>query len=398
VDTSLLPFIIVPLFCKLFSLCDSVVQILIPTMISPTIDILVPVWNNPFETRACLAAILAHSPGARLIIVDNGSSRETELMLEEFSESLGDQGLFIKSEKNVGLVAAINLGLARSDSDYSVIVRPHVSVQAGWLEALVSAAETTGAGIVSPLFSGAEAPRLPDLAQGCTTMESCTVSFATLLLRTEMRMVAGTFDEYLDGNEWCLKEYVRRVAAHGYRTCITGRVRLSCSAGQQFGSELRRNEMIQNSRSAYTAQWGTDRHYCVYFGKEADAGALCDTITAILDGARQGHRFTLLLHRRQYSDFRKMGWNGLHTGIDLQQVSPLFPLRDLQRKITVLRNASPEMFAVQGCCDATFPGFDTAISLEELLSRLCAYTTDVAKRPHPEEQKTTSNVLKEELP
>ena len=99
-------------------------------MISPTIDILVPVWNNPFETRACLAAILAHSSGARLIIVDNGSSRETELMLEEFSEPLGDRGLFIKSERNIGLVAAINLGLARSDSDYTVIVRPHVSVQA----------------------------------------------------------------------------------------------------------------------------------------------------------------------------------------------------------------------------------------------------------------------------
>ena len=54
-------------------------------MISPTIDILVPVWNNPFETRACLAGILSHSPGARLIVVDNASSRETELMLEEFS-------------------------------------------------------------------------------------------------------------------------------------------------------------------------------------------------------------------------------------------------------------------------------------------------------------------------
>ncbi len=104
-------------------------------MISPTIDILVPVWNKPFETRACLAAILAHSPGARLIVVDNGSSRETELMLEEFSDSLGDQGLFIKSEKNMGLVAAINRGLARSDSDYTVIVRPYVSVQQGWLEA-----------------------------------------------------------------------------------------------------------------------------------------------------------------------------------------------------------------------------------------------------------------------
>jgi glycosyltransferase involved in cell wall biosynthesis len=350
-------------------------------MISPTIDILVPVWNDPFETRACLAAILAHSSGARLIIVDNGSSRETELMLEEFSEPLGDQGLFIKSERNIGLVAALNMGLSRSDSDYTVIVRPHVSVQAGWLEALVSAAESTGAGIVSPLFSGVEVSGLPELAPGCSLMESCTVSFTTLLVRTEMRMVVGFFDDHLDGSVWCLKEYVRRVAAHGYRTCITGRLRLSCSAGQQFGSVQRRNEMLLNSRAAYISRWGITRHYCVYFGAEADAGALGDTVAAIVDGARQGHRFTLLLHRRQYSVFRKLGWNGLHTGIDLRKASLLFPLRDLQRKIKALRIASPDMLAVRGCSGITFPGVDASISHEELLSSILAHSTTVTEHP-----------------
>ena len=337
-------------------------------MISPTIDILVPVWNNPFETRACLAAILAHSPGTRLIIVDNGSSRETELMLEEFSEPMGEQGLFIKSERNIGLVAAINLGLTRSDSDYTVIVRPHVTVHSGWLETLVDAAETTGAGIVSPLFCGVAAPKIPDLAPGCSVMESCTVSFATLLVRTEMRMVAGLFDDTLDGDEWCLSEYVRRVAAVGYRTAITGRSSLTCSAGQQFGSVQRRNEMFQNSRSAYISKWGIARHYCVYFGPEAGAGSLADTVATILNGARQGHRFTLLLYRRQYSDFRKMGWNGLHTGIELVALSFLFPLKNLQRKISALRVASPDMLAVRGCSEILFPGIDSAISRDELFN------------------------------
>lgn len=337
-------------------------------MTSPTIDILVPVWNNPFETRACLAAILAHSPEARLIIVDNGSSRETELMLEEFSESLGEHGLFIKSERNIGLVAAINLGLARSDSDYTVVVRPHVTVQSGWLEALVSAAETTGAGIVSPLFSGVDAPKIPAPVPGCTVTESCTVSFAALLVRTEMRVVAGLFADTLDGDEWCLNEYVRRVAALGYRTCITGRIRLTCSAGQQFGSVQRRYEMVQASRSAYIVRWGIFRHYCVYFGPEATTLSLADTIATILNGARQGHRFTLLLHRRQNSDFRKMGWNGLHTGIELLPLSIMFPLRDLNRKISSLRAASPDLLAVQGCVEAVFPGIEAVISHDELLT------------------------------
>ena len=346
-------------------------------MISPTIDILVPVWNNPFETRACLAAILAHSSGARLIVVDNGSSRETELMLEEFSESLGNKGLFIKSDKNIGLVAALNMGLACSDSDYTVIVRPHVSVRAGWLETLVSVAETTGAGIVSPLFSGAEAPALPQLTPGCTIMESCSVSFMTLLLRGEMRRVAGTFCEHLDGNEWCLRDYVQRVAAHGYRTCLTGRLRLSCTAGQLFGSAQRRNELMQNSRSTYLSQWDIPRHYCVYFGKEADAASLGDAVAAILDGARRGHRFTLLLHRRQYSCFRTMGWNGLHTGIDLHRLSILFPLRDLQRKLTALRSASPDLLSVRGYCGTAFPGVDAGIA-HDGLSSICAHTTTFA--------------------
>lgn len=353
-------------------------------MISPTIDILVPVWNYPFETRACLAAIVAHSPGARLIVIDNGSSRETQLMLEEFSDSLGDQGLFITSERNIGLVAAINRGLVRSDRDYTVVVRPHVTVQAGWLEALLNVAETTGSGIVSPLFCGEDAPDMPSLVPGCATMESCTVSFSTLLLQTGMRTVAGVFDEHLDGNEWCLKEYVRRVAAYGYRTCITGRLRLCCSAGQQFGSVQRRIEMTQNSRSVYISRWGTDRHYCLYFGAEADSGSLGDVVAAILDGARQGHRFTLLLHRRQYADFRKSEWNGLHTGIALQRLSLFFPLRDIRRKLEALRKDSPDHVMVRGSNGVAFPGDDAAINLEDLLGSIRVRTTVVAEHPQEE--------------
>lgn len=137
--------------------------------------------------------------------------------------------------------------------------------------------------------------------------------------------------------------------------------------------------MAQNSRSAYVSRWGIPSHYCIYFGTEADAGSLGDAVAAILDGARQGHRFSLLLHRRQYSAFRKLGWNGLHTGIDLYRLSILLPLRDLQRKITALKSASPDLLAVRGCDGTTFPGFDTAISLDELLSTLLAHTTTVAE-------------------
>ncbi|MBC7962602.1 MAG: glycosyltransferase [Steroidobacteraceae bacterium] len=339
-------------------------------MNSPTVDIIVPVWNSHFETRACLAAILEHSPEARLIIVDNGSSRETELMLEEFSESLGERGLFIKSERNIGLVPAINMGLARSDSDFAVIVRPQVLVHAGWLATLLSEAEAAEAGIVSPLFYGNNAPSLPGLAPGCTLMESCTVSFAVLLLRGEMRILAGTFDERLDGGEWCLKEYVRRVADKGYRTCITARVVVDCGAESQFGSTERRAEMENSSKKFYLDRWGDTRDYVVYFGKGAQAAQLSDTIDTILDAARRGHRFALLLHRRQYSDFRRLGWNGLHTAIKLHGLSMLLTQRDLQRTLALLQGGSPDLVSVWGEDGTAMPGGKTAISLGELLATI----------------------------
>jgi hypothetical protein len=248
-------------------------------------------------------------------------------------------------------------------------------VNKGWLKVLLDAAETAGAGFVSPMFTGAGAPSLPPLAPGCTLMESCSVSFAVLLMRREMRVLTGTFDENLDGGEWCLKEYVRRAASKGCRTCITNRSMLMCDVEEVFGSSGRRLEMLQNSRSAYLAAWGVSRHYVVYFGKEVDASSLSNSIESILDGARQGHRFTLLLHRRQHSDFRRKGWNALHAGIELYCISILFPLRDLQRKLALLQTKSPDMLAVRGSDNIQFPLLETAIPLRELVSSIANRTT-----------------------
>lgn len=342
----------------------------------PSVDIIVPVWNNLFETRACLAAILEHSPEARLIIVDNGSSRETELMLEEFSEPLGERGLFIKSERNIGLVPAINMGLARSDNDFAVVLRPHVMVNAGWLKALLEDAEAANAGILSPMFAGKSAPALPGLVPGCSLMESCTVSFSVLMLRGEMRIMIGCFDEGLDGAEWCLKEYVRRAADRGYRTFISGRAVVTCSEEATFGSAERRLEMMNSSRKSYLARWGAAQHYVIYFGKETEAASLSDTIETILDGARQGHDFTLLLHRRQLSDFRRLGWNGLHVTIKLYCLSMLFHQRDLQKKLALLRKDYPDMVVVRWNDGITFSGANTSIPIEELYDAISERSTN----------------------
>jgi hypothetical protein len=332
-------------------------------MTTPSIDIIVPVWNSPFETRACLAAILDHSPEARLIIVDNGSSRETELMLEEFSEPLGERGLFIKSERNIGLVPAVNRGLARSDGAYSVIIRPHVLVTNGWLEALTDVARDSRVGIVSPVFSGSGASPLCAVnnRRDCSLLDTFTVSFSALLLKNEMRMQIGFFDERMDNGEWCLTDYVRRAWSKGYRTCATSRSLLVCGREAVFGSEERRQCQVRASRALYLGQWGASRHYGIYFGPDTDASLLVDAVETILEGSRQGHRFTLLLHHRQAREFRRCGWSCLHTGIDLVQLSMFMPQRDLVRKLRALHVAAPGMIMVCWNDDAPAAGMEMAI-------------------------------------
>ena len=337
-------------------------------MPSPSVDIIVPVWNNPFETRACLAAILEYSPGARLIIIDNGSSRETELMLEEFSEPLAEQALFITSERNIGLVPAINKGLASSDADLAVIVRPQVMVGRGWLEPLLDAAGMPQVGIVSPVFRGRGAPAITRPGSRCALMETFSLSFTTLLIRGELQKQLGGFDEGMDGADWCLRDYIRRAETCGYHTCVTAQPELVCTPETVFGSPERREGQTRLSRERYLSRWGVAHHYCLYFGPETQAADLSETVGTLVAAARRGHRFSLLLHRRQFNEFRRRGWNGLHTAIEICRLPLLGTQRSFARQFAALQAADPDLIPVLGSEDALFPGVAAPICLSELVA------------------------------
>ncbi|BCS51728.1 glycosyl transferase [Geobacter sp. SVR] len=332
-------------------------------MPSPTIDIIVTVWNHPFETRACLSSVLTHSPGARLIVVDNASSRETELMLEEFSEPLGERALFITSQRNLGLVPAINLGLSRSDSDYAVILRPQVRVHAGWLTGLLEAAQ---GGIASPRFRGTGAPQSPPVRRGSSVIETFGISFSALVLKGDMHRLLGGFDEQLDGGEWCLRDYVRRAWSKGYRTSLYSGTTLDYAVETVYGSRERLLERTRSSSDCYRQRWGTACHYAIYFGQAPGADSLAGMIETILEGARQGHRFTLFLHRRQYAEFRRKGWSHLHTAVELQPLPLFSPQRALHKRMAELLDLDQGIIAVRAMDRDSFPDSAPAITFDEM--------------------------------
>jgi hypothetical protein len=239
-------------------------------------------------------------------------------------------------------------------------------VGSGWLKGLLDTAQMPQVGIVSPVFRGSSICGVSRPLAGCALMETFSLSFATLLLRGEMHKQLGVFDEGLDGGEWCLKDYIRRAEDSGFRTCVTGHPELICGQETVFGSQERRQEQSRLSRDCYLSRWGNPDHYCLYFGQEVLAGDLYETVESIVAGARHGHRFTLLLHRKQFKEFRKRGWNGLHTGITISQLPLFAPGRSLARQIAALQSADPNLILVRGAEGALFPGSDSAIAFDEI--------------------------------
>ena len=172
----------------------------------------------------------------------------------------------------------------------------------------------------------------------------------------------------MDGAEWCLRDFIRRAETCGYHTCVTAQPELLCTPEIVFGSAERRRKQTLLSRERYLSRWGLARHYCLYFGPNTDASGLSETVGSLVTAARQGHRFTLLLHRRQFNEFRRRGWNGLHTAIVVCKLPFFATQRNITRRFAALQAADPDLIPVRVTEDVPFPGVAAPICLTDVVS------------------------------
>ena len=108
--------------------------IAIPRSDQPRASIIIPVYNQFSHTQACLNALAAYPPVARveIIIVDDGSSDATVTDLPEI------QGLrYHRRAANGGFIAACNDGAALARGEFLVFLNNDTVPQSGWLDALL---------------------------------------------------------------------------------------------------------------------------------------------------------------------------------------------------------------------------------------------------------------------
>jgi glycosyltransferase involved in cell wall biosynthesis len=337
-------------------------------MIKPAIDIIVPVWNRPVETRNCIVNLMDHSPDSRLIIVDNGSDRETERMLEEFAEILDQRAILLRNNINQGYVRAVNRGLGHAGAELTAVIRNTSAVTDSWLDPVFRfAAERGEAGIIVPrLLRSCDSKRGAGMKRSLLHIEVDHGSLAAMIITRKAYEAIGGLDEDMDGGVWCLRDLSRRALKAGFITSGVGESVVIFKDDIPLGSVERRNSTVKRSRDLFRVRWGESRAFSVHFPKGAGMDIFEKRLAAMLEGARQGHIFTVILHSGLFKDISKAGRELLHENIRYVRLPLLFEGKAIENTLKPVDPDYPVPEPVAGIDGIPFPSGIKAIPFSEI--------------------------------
>lgn len=246
--------------------------------------VVVPVFNAPAETAACLAALFENGGYDELIVIDDGSDAETkELLAREHSRR---PFRLITNPQNLGYTKSVNIGVrAAMHHDAVVVLNSDTVTTFSWLDNIKRAFNgDESIGIVGPLSNAASYQSIPavrneagefatnlipdgltadDIALSLRGREPAyprvpVINGFCFALRTSMLKRIGLFDEdafpvgYGEENDLCL-----RAAAAGFHLVVADDTYVYHSKSASFGSE-RRRELAKAGRQALERKHGPE--------------------------------------------------------------------------------------------------------------------------------------------
>ncbi|PKN16139.1 MAG: glycosyl transferase [Deltaproteobacteria bacterium HGW-Deltaproteobacteria-23] len=298
------------------------------------LDIIIPVWNRPVEVRAALAAFVAASPQARLVMVNNGSERETESILHEFAEALDDRALLVAAERNIGSVAALNLGLAKSTAPLALVTTPFIKVEPGWFDAGASLFATNP-------DAGSAAFRKNGGSASPTPLEADHGSFEAMLLRRALYDAIGGFDETMDGGEWALRDFARRSFKGGFKTFSLSNKHIHFLQQRELGSALRREERTALARESYIERWGEPSTFLLNCPESLFGLQLDELKSALLHSVRQGNQLIVVAGSKIAKALLAGGFSNPHENITLQPLPRFFSSKALKKTVEQAASNGP---------------------------------------------------------
>jgi GT2 family glycosyltransferase/glycosyltransferase involved in cell wall biosynthesis len=220
----------------------------------------VPVYNSPDDVRACMAALLEHTPtSAPILVIDDASPDTTAVQsVRALEEGVAHLVVLLEHAVNTGFVGSCNDAFQASDRRDVVLVNSDVVVGPEWLERMTAAARSSNTvATVSTLTNHGSILSVPNrnrpgpLPAGLTPTEAavrvaaaaaCTrpvlptgVGHCLYVTRTALDVVGG-FDPvfapgYGEEVDFCL-----RAAEHGLLNVLADDVFVYHKGGSSFGA------------------------------------------------------------------------------------------------------------------------------------------------------------------
>ena len=105
-----------------------------------TVAAVIPHWNRAELLQTLLESMRAQTrPFAEIIVADNGSTDDSAAVAERGGARV------LRLKKNLGFAAAANRGIEAARSEWIAILNNDVTLARDWLDALLKAAEESGA-------------------------------------------------------------------------------------------------------------------------------------------------------------------------------------------------------------------------------------------------------------
>jgi GT2 family glycosyltransferase len=137
-----------------------------------SIDIVVPVRDDPVEIKACLDAVVQFTlPPYRVILVDEGSGPETVCFLRRVTIEQGF--IFLRVAERKGYAFAANAGIRASDAAWIVLLNSDAVVSPDWLDRMWAyVVADPKIGIIGPLSNTASWQSIRGVTSGLPSADS----------------------------------------------------------------------------------------------------------------------------------------------------------------------------------------------------------------------------------
>jgi len=251
------------------------------------IDIIICVHNALDHVKACLVSVEQHlGRKHRVILVDDGSDRETEEFLKDYVRL----NVFATLHRNpvpLGYTRAANIGASLSTADFFVFLNSDAIVTPFWAEKLADAVYSVpGAGIVGPLSNAASYQSLPsvqgtstqtpvnslpegltadDMNEWCEKHSTAVVPCVPLVhgfcfgVTREAWSTLGPFDEEAFPNGYGEEDdYCFRASNAGFAIVIATHTYVFHAKSKSY-SENKRVELTKRSREVIFSRHGQER-------------------------------------------------------------------------------------------------------------------------------------------